>query len=331
MHRSSRPGEFELIARYFAPIAGAGALGLRDDAAVIAPPPGCDLVVTKDALVAGVHFFPDDPPDTIARKALRVNLSDLTAKGARPLGFLLGLGLPADWREDWLAAFAAGLGADAAASGCPLLGGDTVKSGDGLFLSITALGAVPAGTMVRRDAGRPGDLLYVSGVIGASALGLDLLKPGDPPWARALAAPLRAALVAAYRVPDPPLALAETVRRHARAAMDISDGLVGDAMKLASASGTGLEIDARLVPLPDPVLRPLLAGDARLLERILSGGDDYQVLAAVSPDEAEAYEAAAAAAAVSVTRIGRLTAQGVSITGLSGEALNLARPSFGHF
>ena len=140
----TRLSEDDLIATLFAPIAGAGGLGLRDDAAVLAAPPGCDLVITKDMLVAGVHFFAGDPADAIARKALRVNLSDLAAKGAEPQGFLLGLGLPTDWTAEWLKRFAEGLGDDARNFGCPLLGGDTVKTPGPLTLSVTAFGQVPA-------------------------------------------------------------------------------------------------------------------------------------------------------------------------------------------
>ena len=169
---TDRPSEDDLIARYFAPIAGAGGLGLRDDAARIAPPAGCEIVLTVDGLVAGVHFFADDPPAAIARKALRVNLSDLAAKGATPLGFLLTLVLPRDWKPDWLELFAKGLGEDAAAFACPLLGGDTVSTPGPLTLSITTLGSVPAGRMVPRDGARAGDALYVSGTIGDAALGL---------------------------------------------------------------------------------------------------------------------------------------------------------------
>src|SRR5579863_5755812 len=159
---TDRPGEDDLIARYFAPLAGPAGLGLKDDVALLTPPSGRDLVLTTDALVAGVHFFADDPPGAIARKALRVNLSDLAAKGARPLGFLLSLALPRDWIEDWLAGFAAGLGADASAYGCPLIGGDTVATPGPLTLSITALGAVPEGRMPRRAGVKPGDRLYVT-------------------------------------------------------------------------------------------------------------------------------------------------------------------------
>src|SRR5271167_2563083 len=150
-----RLGEADLISRYFAPLAGPGGLGLRDDAALMRPPPGEDLVLTTDALVAGVHFFVNDPPAAIARKALRVNLSDLAAKGARPLGFLLSLALPRDWRDDWLEAFASGLGGDAASYGCPLIGGDTVATPGPLTLSITAIGSVPEGRMPKRTGVKP--------------------------------------------------------------------------------------------------------------------------------------------------------------------------------
>jgi thiamine-monophosphate kinase len=168
----NRPTEDEIIADYFAPLAGSAGLGLMDDAAAFAPPSGQDLVVTKDMLCAGMHFFADDPPEAIARKALRVNLSDLAAKSATPLGFLLGLALPGDWTPDWLKAFAAGLGADAAAYQCPLIGGDTVKSPGALTISITALGSVPTGTRLVRSSVAENDFLYVSGTIGDSTLGL---------------------------------------------------------------------------------------------------------------------------------------------------------------
>ena len=171
---TDRPGEDDLIARYFAPLAGPAGLGLKDDVALLKPPAGRDLVVTTDALVAGVHFFADDPPDAIARKALRVNLSDLAAKGAEPIGFALNLALPDDWTAEWLAAFAAGLGDDAATYRCPLIGGDTVRTPGPLTLSITALGAVEPGRFAARGGVRPGDRIYVTGTIGDAALGLRL-------------------------------------------------------------------------------------------------------------------------------------------------------------
>ena len=173
--------EDDLIASYFAPIAGPGALGLQDDAACIAAPDGCDVVLTKDAVVAGVHFFADDPADSIARKALRVNVSDLAAKGADPLGFLLALALPAGLDSAWLGRFARGLGDDAAHYGIPLLGGDTVKTPGPLTISITALGSVPRGRMARRTGARAGDRIYVTGTIGDAALGLKLRLGETPP------------------------------------------------------------------------------------------------------------------------------------------------------
>jgi thiamine-monophosphate kinase len=168
----SRPSEDELIATYFAPLAGAGAFGLRDDAAILAQKPGHDIVATKDMLIAGVHFFTDDPPGAVARKALRVNLSDLAAKGAEPSGFLLGLALPEDWTAHWLAGFAQGLGEDAAVYKCPVLGGDTVKSPGPLVVSITAFGTVPAQKMILRAGVAAGDRIYVTETSGDAALGL---------------------------------------------------------------------------------------------------------------------------------------------------------------
>ena len=175
-----RLGEADLIARYFAPLAGPAGLGLRDDAALMRSAPGEDLVLTTDALVAGVHFFADDPPGAIARKALRVNLSDLAAKGARPLGFLLTLALPSGWREDWLAAFAEGLAADVFAFKCPLIGGDTVATPGPLTLSVTAIGSVAQGRMPRRTGVKPGDRLYVTGTIGDAAIGLKIRQGRGP-------------------------------------------------------------------------------------------------------------------------------------------------------
>src|SRR6516225_2597763 len=167
--------EDRLIATYFRPIAThPGAFGLADDAAAIAPPPGCDLVLKTDGVISGVHFFPDDPADAVARKALRINLSDLAAKGAAPLGFLLTIGLPAGLPPGWIEAFARGLREDAEHYGCPLLGGDTDKSPGAITVYIMALGAVPHGTMVRRKGARPGDVVIATGTIGDAALGLKL-------------------------------------------------------------------------------------------------------------------------------------------------------------
>ena len=327
---ADRPSEDDLIARYFAPIAGAGGLGLRDDAARIAPPPGCEIVLTVDGLVAGVHFFADDPPAAIARKALRVNLSDLAAKGAAPLGFLLTLALPRDWKSDWLALFAKGLGDDAAAFGCPLLGGDTVSTPGPLTLSITALGAVPAGRMVPRDGARAGDALYVSGTIGDAALGL--LVRSEPEGSRSMEVADRAFLLDRYLLPQPRAALTEALREHASAAMDVSDGLVGDLSKMLRVSGASAEVDAAHVPLSQAA-RNMIVGQSRLLERALTGGDDYEILASVPPGRVDAFEAAARAAGVPVTRIGTVTAgQGApTFRDARGAPMSFERGSYSHF
>src|SRR5271154_5406092 len=242
---TDRPGEDDLIARYFAPLAAPAGLGLKDDAALLRPPAGRDLVVTTDALVAGVHFFADDPADAIARKALRVNLSDLAAKGAEPIGFLLDLALPSDWTTAWLEAFAAGLGEDAAAYRCPLLGGDTVKTPGPLTLAITALGAVEPGRMPARGGVRPGDRLYVSGAIGDAALGLRLRLGQGPSLDEAS----RRYLMDRYLLPQPRLALVPAMARHARAGMDVSDGFIGDLTKMLRVSGVPARVELERLPL----------------------------------------------------------------------------------
>src|SRR3954451_24942479 len=202
--------EDRLIARYFKPLAtDVGAFDLTDDAAILKSSAD-DIVVTTDAIIEGVHFLPGDPPDTIARKALRVNLSDLAAKGATPAGFVLTLALRAA-DDAWLAPFARALGEDATQFGCPLLGGDTVSTPGPLMISITAFGRVPAGKMIRRNGAKAGDCVVVSGTIGDAALGLDVLKSGKVAQALAEEATARDALVGRYRVPQPRVPLAQAI------------------------------------------------------------------------------------------------------------------------
>ncbi|MCA3623088.1 MAG: thiamine-phosphate kinase [Methylobacterium sp.] len=302
MTGADTPGEFELIARFFAPLAGPGAFELADDAATLDLPAGESLVVTKDMIVEGVHFFGEDAPASIARKALAVNLSDLAAKGAHPLGFVLGFGRTRKQGEAWLAGFAAGLAALSRESGCALLGGDTVNA-PALTLSITAFGTVPRGRMVPRQGGAPGDLVYVSGTIGDAALGLRLRLAPDAPWARALEPEHRHFLFDRYLHPRPRNALSPALLAHARGAMDVSDGLVGDADKLASRLGGRFEIGD--VPLSDAARAALLAEPA-LIETLLTGGDDYEILCVIPPDQARAFEGAAREAGVPMARIGTL-------------------------
>ena len=323
-------GEDRLIAQYFAPLAKhPGALGLTDDAALLTPPAGSDLVLTKDAIVAGVHFFADDPADAIARKALRVNLSDLAAKGAGPAGFLLALALPETITEVWLKAFATGLGADAETYGCPLLGGDTVRTPGPLVVSITALGFVPKGMMVLRRGARPGDRVIVTGTIGDAALGLRLRSDAAPRWR--LDATMRAHLAGRYLLPQPRTALAALIQRHASAAMDVSDGLAGDLGKLCRASGVTAEIDVATVPLSDGA-RTALSAEPGLIETILSGGDDYEILCSVPMAEAEPFVMETKALGINATVIGWFVAgEGGPRFIADGTALALSRTSFSHF
>ena len=329
----TRPSEDDLIARFFAPLATtAGADGLTDDAAVVPEGEG-DLVVTKDMAIAGVHFFADDPPGLIAAKALRVNLSDLAAKGAVPSGFLLGLGLPADWTVDFLDAFTAGLATDIAAYGCPLLGGDTVKVPGPLTLSVTAFGR--AARTVRRRGAKPGDLLCVTGTIGDGALGLAARQSqrapaAAPDWLRLLAPDERAHLVDRYLSPHPRVALAPAVSRFASAAMDVSDGLVGDLAKMMAASGTGARLEAGAVPL-SPAAARARAIDPALRERILTGGDDYEILLACPPDRLAGLRDEAAAADVPLTVIGEAVEGTDVVWTAEGRVLSFASGRFEHF
>lgn len=328
----SRPSEDALISRYFAPLAGPGADGLRDDAATLTPSHGHDLVVTTDTIVAGVHFLADDPGGSIARKALGVNLSDLAAKGASPRGFVLTLGLPEHWTEVWLADFAAGLAASIADFGCPLLGGDTVRAAGPAFVGVTAMGEVPAGTMVRRMTARIGDRLCVTGTIGDAAIGLHLARSPAPAWARDFDEHARTVLVDRYRHPRPRLAIAHLLRRHARAAMDVSDGLAGDLAKMLRGDGRSAVVAVDDIPLSREA-RLAIAREPTLLDTALTGGDDYEVLCAVQEAEVAAFVAGGAAAGIPVSMIGTVTSgEGLPAFRMAdGTEQVFASGSFSHF
>jgi thiamine-monophosphate kinase len=330
----SRPSEDELIATYFAPLAGLGAFGLRDDAAILAQKPGHDIVATKDMLIAGVHFFTDDPPGAVARKALRVNLSDLAAKGAQPSGFLLGLALPVDWTAHWLAGFAQGLGEDAAAYKCPLLGGDTVKSPGPLIVSITAFGTVPEQTMVVRAGAAAADRIYVTGTIGDAALGLKFRRDvaQGAKWTHCVNQTDAAYLAGRTLLPRPRLGLREALRAHAHAAMDISDGFAGDLAKMLGLTGMTAEVMIADVPLSDAA-RKILHDAPSLLETILTGGDDYEILCTVPPSQGAAFEVRADSAGILVRRVGTAKPGNAPpvFKDAEGRSLMFAHPSFRHF
>ncbi|HLJ63887.1 MAG TPA: thiamine-phosphate kinase [Stellaceae bacterium] len=316
-------GEFERIARFFAPLAAPGGLGLTDDAAVIEGPAGFDLILTTDAIVEGVHFLSDDPPFEIAQKLLRVNLSDLAAKGAAPLGYLLTTALPKTRDEVWLERFAAGLAADQARFGIGLLGGDSVATPGALTLSLTAIGRVSRGAAVLRRGARTGDGLYVSGTLGDAALGLRLLRGELPP----LQVAASTFLAERYRLPRPRLSTGRHLVGIAHAMLDISDGLVGDVGHLAKLAGLAVVIESATIPL-SPAFRMALAVDRALLALALTGGDDYELAFAASLDEA----ASLAALDPPCTMIGRFErGEGVRVIDEQGNPLRLDGEGYRHF
>jgi thiamine-monophosphate kinase len=296
--------EFETIARLFRPLTGGApeALDLMDDAAVIPSRPGFDLVITKDAMVEGVHFLSDDPADLVARKLLRANLSDLAAKAAEPYAYFLAVAWPKTWNDARKAAFAAGLGTDQEAFAITLLGGDTVSTSGLLTVSATLLGWVPKGGMVKRSGAREGDVVLVSGTIGDGHLGLSAvqapligLSPDHTDF-----------LAGRYRLPSPRTGLRETLRRHATAAADVSDGLLADAGHVGAASGLGVALDLERTPLsaaarawlalqPDPV---------HAVVELATGGDDYEVVCTVDPSQVAAAVHSAASVGIALTEIG---------------------------
>ncbi len=304
------PREFALIEKYFRPLAGPAGLALADDAAILPAIPGREWVISVDAMVAGVHFLADDPPDLIARKLLRVNLSDLAAMAAQPFGYLLTLAAPVTTPESWFAGFAAGLAEDQARFGIALLGGDTTATPGPLMLSLTIFGEVAAGRALRRAGAQPGDEVWVSGTIGDAVLGL-LARRGE------LADP-SGALLRRYLLPEPRLSL--PLAGIARAGADISDGLVQDLGHLCRAGGIGAVIEAQAVPL-SPAARE--AG-SDYLARCLTGGDDYELVLAVPPDRAAALQAAAATSGVAVTRIGHFRADPARVVVLDAEGGEMA-------
>jgi thiamine-monophosphate kinase len=324
-------GEFELIAKYFAPLAAGmpGALGLGDDAAIIQPAPGRDLVVTVDALTEGVHFLPDDPPGDIARKMLRVNLSDLAAMGALPVGYLMTTAFSDRVDEAWLAAFVAGLAADQKEFGIGLLGGDTTATPGPTALTVTAFGDVPAGRALRRSGARAGDLVMVSGTIGDGVLGLMALR-GE---LGTLDAADRAALALRYRRPQPRLELGAPLleRRLATAGLDVSDGLVADLGHICEQSQLAATVDVARVPLSDAARRAI-ASDPALLAAAIAGGDDYELVFTIAPEDREAVRALGRELELPITEIGVMVAgQGVTVLDPSGVPMRPGRSGWQHF
>lgn len=308
--------ERALIARLLAPLATtATARGLLDDAAVLTPPLGRDLVFTHDILAAGVHYVPGDPAGDVAWKLLAVNLSDLAAMGARPLGVLVGAGLGRTEDEAWLTAFAAGLGRGLARWGVALWGGDTVTGLDAAVFGLTAVGQVERGAALGRSGARAGDDVWISGTVGDAGLGLAVARGQAPP---------DAFLLGRYRRPTPRLALGQALVGVATAAMDVSDGVLIDAERMAAASGVGLTIELGRLPL-SPAAAARTERTSMALTRLASAGDDYELLFTAEPSRRETV------AALGATLIGSVRAgAGLAVIGVDGETFVPERLGYEH-
>ncbi len=318
--------EFDLIARYFAPLVkSCGAEGLRNDVAVLAT--GSCVAVSVDALVEGVHFLSDDPMETVGAKLARVNLSDLVAKGAEPCEALLSLVWPKSRPISEVEGLAAGLGESLAGWGCVLIGGDTTSSDGPLVLSLTVTGQCSERGPLLRSTARVGDDIWVTGCLGDSWLGLQARLGRLEGMAEAD----REQVVARYRVPSPPArAFSSIVAEFGTASIDVSDGLSGDAGHLAAQSGIRAEIRVGDVPLSPEVRRWVQVDPVNRIVPLLSGGDDYQALFTASPDRADDLRAACQAHAVAVTQIGSVVAgEGVIFRDVDGKSIK-PPPSWRH-
>jgi thiamine-monophosphate kinase len=321
------PGEFERIRRYFAPLAGPGGLGLLDDAALVGCRAGHSLVVTADAIVAGVHYLPEDPPHLVAKKLLRVNLSDLAAMGARPLHYLLTTALPAELGAEWIAGFARGLEEDQRCFGVALLGGDSVSTVGPAVLSLTAIGEVEEGAETRRKGARVGDVVWVSGTIGDAFLGLLALRGAHPE----LAEGHRAALIARFQIPEPRVALGPALRGIVHAMIDVSDGLLADLGHICETSQVGAVVELEALPL-SVAARPLVALEPAIAPRLAAGGDDYELLFAAPAEAAEVLRGIGSRLGVPITAIGRIEAGGgVRLLGGDGSEIAVEAAGYRHF
>lgn len=330
---ADKPSEFDLISEYFSPLASGhpGSLGLRDDAAVLAPS-GREQVITMDALVGGVHFFPDDPPRSVAIKVLGVNLSDLAAMGARPDAYTLAAALPADISRDWIAEFTGGLAWMQARHGVQLIGGDTVATPGLLSFAITAFGSVEPGRALRRGNAKAGDVLFVSGALGDAALGLGLLS-GE--LSADISPDARRHLIRRYHEPEPRTKLGPGLIGLANSAIDISDGLIADVGHLAAQSGQRFSVDISRVPL-SAAARELVDADPELTARICGGGDDYELAFTAPAAKVAEVENLTEQYGIPLSRIGSVRAPadegaGVDLIGENGSVVNLAAGGFRHF
>lgn len=321
--------EFDLIARLFAPLSDtAHGLNLTDDVGLVPQSDGRSCV-TSDMIVAGVHFLPDDPPDLIARKLVRVNVSDLCAKGAVPTACLLSAAFNRDRETAWLDAFTGGLAQDLDAYGLTLIGGDTVRTPGPDTFSLTAFGQTGEGGLVRRTGAQAGDNLYVTGTIGDAGLGLMILRGDLGP----VALGTRTRLEGRYHLPQPRMDFGKALPGFASAALDVSDGLVADTAHLAETSGLAAQIEFDRVPLSSSSSR-VVKKDPSLHLSLLGTGDDYEILFAAPAGAADAIAEASGLSETPVTRIGTLlegAAGDVTVVDAQGDAMEIMVSGFKHF
>jgi thiamine-monophosphate kinase len=321
------PGEFERIRRFFAPLAGPGGLGLLDDAALVDCKAGWRLVVTADAIVSGVHYLPDDPPEMVARKLLRVNLSDLAAMGARPLHYLLTTALPSEIGAEWLSRFADGLGEDQTRFRIDLLGGDSVSTEGPAVLSLTAIGEAAAGREIRRSGAEIGDLVWVSGMIGDAFLGLKVLRGNY----RQLLPDHRDYLIRRFRLPDPRTELGPLLAGIAHAMIDVSDGLIADLGHICETSHVAAHVELESLPLSAAALA-VVDADPEIRPSLASGGDDYELLFTAPAASTPAVLALAGRLGLPITKIGGIElGSGVRLIDGAGGTIRMENTGYRHF
>ncbi len=320
-------GEFERISRYFAPLAGPGGLGLLDDAALVECRSGYRLVMTADAIVAGVHFLVDDPPDLVAKKLLRVNLSDLAAMAAQPLHYLLTTALPTSLGAGWVEAFARGLAEDQRLFGVSLLGGDSVSTPGPAALSLTAIGEVAAGAEVRRSGAQRGDDLWVSGTIGDAYLGLAVLRGGYPQ----LSGEDRSQLIGRFQLPEPRVALGPALAGTAHAMIDVSDGVLADLGHICDTSHVAAMVELQSLPM-SAAARHVVAIEPEVAARLATGGDDYELLFTAAQGVEETVRCIGKRLGMPLTRIGKIeTGRGVRLVDATGSEVTVETAGYRHF
>ena len=326
-------GEDAIVQTFLAPLAQGlpGAFGLRDDCAALSIPPGCELVIKTDPVRAGVHFLVDDRPEDIAWKALAVNVSDLAAKGAEPLAYTLALSFPERPTRDWMQRFARGLAEAQAAFGCQLCGGDTDHAPGPLSIAVPAFGVIPTGRMIRRGTAQPSDCILVSGTIGDAALGLAVRQSAAEIASWPIDGPTRDQLRQRYLRPNPRLVLRDLLRRYATAAMDVSDGLIKDLDRLCRASHVGAQADLMAVPL-SVAARAIAGADDAIQRRLVTHGDDYEILCTMPKTAVVAAQGLARMAGIPLTVIGHIQAgHDVAWRDANGSLIIWDRPGYDHF